>query len=81
MARRNIFSLSCHVRRSACLSYCCVGPLLLVITVRLLAKVDQVRMAGRDTVHATARNYNHVPNPLYSRNLTSEVTSAMELSV
>jgi len=57
-----------------------VGPLLLVIIVRLLGKVDQVRMAGQDTVHATPHNYNQVLYSLHSNNSTSEVTSAVEIA-
>jgi len=80
MARKAIFSLSCRVRTSACRSYRCVGPLLLVIIVRLLGKVDQVRMAGQDTEHATPHNYNQVLYPLHSNSSTSEVTPAMEIA-
>ena len=57
-----------------------MGPLLLVIIVRLLGKVDQVRMAGQDTKHATPHNYNEAVNPLRSNNSTAEVTSAMEIA-
>jgi hypothetical protein len=55
---------------------------LLVIIGRLLGKVDQVRMAGQDTPHATPHNYkyNQVLYPLHSNNSTSEVTSAMEIA-
>jgi hypothetical protein len=56
------------------------GPLLLVITVQLLAKVDQVHMAGQDAVHATLRNYYQFMNPLHSKSSALETTSAVEIS-
>jgi hypothetical protein len=56
------------------------GPLLLVITVQLLGKVEQVRMAGQDAVHATLRNYYQFMNPLYSNSSALEPTSLVEIS-
>jgi hypothetical protein len=56
------------------------GPLLLVITVQLPGKVDQVRMAGQDAVHATLRNYYQFMNPLRSTSSALEPTSAVEIS-
>jgi hypothetical protein len=56
------------------------GPLLLVITVQLLGKVGQVRVAGQDALHATLCNYYQFMNPLHSNNSALELTSVVEIS-